>query len=171
MRHLVAGKKLNRDYDHRRALLKNLARSFFSSQGKLKTTLAKAKAVQNLIERMITRAKKGDLASRRWLYRYFQDQKRVNQIVETFGKQFKDRPGGYTRIVKLKHRRGDQALIVRLELVEDLKVEEEKKEEKSKKKGKGEKVKPKGKEKKAEKKETKKKEAKKSKSKEEKKKK
>jgi len=126
MRHRGFGKKLSRDYDHRRALFKNLARAFFSNQGKIKTTLAKAKAVQPLIERMISKAAKGDLVSRRWLFRYFQDQHFVNQIVERFGCQFKERKGGYTRIVRIERRRGDNAVIVRLELVEELKVKSEK---------------------------------------------
>ena len=67
---------------------------------------------------MITRAKDGSLASRRWLYRYFQDQRLVNEIVDYFGKKAKDKPGGYTRIIKLKKRRGDDATIARLELVD-----------------------------------------------------
>ena len=138
MRHRLFGKKLNRDYDHRRALLKNLARAFFSHQGKIETTLAKAKAVQPLIERMISKAIKGDLVSRRWLFRYFQDQHFVNHLVAQFGRQLRNRKGGYTRIIKLERRKGDDALIVRLELVEEIKEEKtkevkEEKEEKSKK--------------------------------------
>lgn len=134
MRHQVFGWKLSRDHDHRRALLKNLARSFFSNQGKIQTTLAKAKAVRPLIERMISKITKGDLVSRRWLFRYFQDQHFVNQIVERFGSQFKKRKGGYTRIIRIKRRRGDDAVMVRLELVEELKEEkpESKKGEKNK---------------------------------------
>jgi large subunit ribosomal protein L17 len=117
MRHRKKGKKLSRDKDQRKALFKNLARSFFLNQGKLETTLAKAKAVQSHIEKMITRAKKGDLASRRWLYRFFQDKDFVNKIVENFGKKAKKMPGGYTRLIKLKKRRGDAAIIARLELI------------------------------------------------------
>jgi len=89
----------------------------------MRTTLAKAKAVQPLIERMISRAGRGDLASRRWLFRHFQNQHLVNEIVDSFGQQFKERKGGYTRIVKLKRRKGDDAVIVKLELVEELKSE------------------------------------------------
>jgi len=129
MRHKVFGRKLNRDHDHRQALLKNLARGFFVHNGQLKTTYAKAKAVQGLIERMITRAKKGDLASRRWLFKFFQDQEFVNSIVETFGAKFAKRSGGYTRIIRLAKRKGDDAVIVRLESIETIKIEP--KEEKS----------------------------------------
>ena len=124
MRHRVFGKKLGRDYDHRRALFKNLARGFLASKGRIRTTLAKAKAVQPLIERIISRAGRGDLASRRWLFRHFQDQHLVNEIVNSFGEHFKERKGGYTRIVKLKRRKGDDAVIVRLEVVEELKSKE-----------------------------------------------
>lgn len=126
MRHKVFGKKLNRNSGHRKALFKNLAREFFKNRGQVNTTLAKAKAVHGLIEKMITRAIKADLVSRRWLFKFFQDQTFVNQIVNTFGKQFKGRSGGYLRMVRVKKRKGDDAVIVRLEIVETL-IEEEKK--------------------------------------------
>ncbi len=118
MRHRKKGKKLGRDTAKRKSLYNNLARSFFLNQGKIKTTLPKAKAVQPKIEKMISRAKRADLASRRWLYRFFQDQKLVNQIVDNFVKNLKTRPGGYTRIIKLKKRRGDDATVASLELIE-----------------------------------------------------
>ena len=129
MRHRLSGKKLNRDSGHRRALFKNLARGFFANNGRLETTLPKAKAVQRLIERMIARAGNADLISRRWLFSYFQDQHFVNSIIDRFGKQFSKRHGGYTRILKLKRRKGDNAIVVRLGLVEKLKAEEREKEE------------------------------------------
>lgn len=119
MRHRKAGKKLGRDKAHRKALLKNLARSFFESGGVIETTQAKAKAVQPLLEKMITRTKYGDLDDRRWLNTYFNDKDFVNQIVKKFGKKYKDKQGGYTRTVKIKKRRGDGALVVRLEGVEE----------------------------------------------------
>jgi len=136
MRHKVFGEKLSRDHDHRQALFKNLARGFFIHNGQVKTTYAKAKAVQSLIERMITRAKKVDLASRRWLFRFFQDQKFVNNIVKIFGTKFTKRNGGYTRIIKLTKRKGDDAIIVRLESVEEIKAPEPEKEKKADKKDK-----------------------------------
>ncbi len=117
MRHRKSGRKLGRDTAHRKALFINLARSFFSNQGKVTSTLAKLRAVQPKIEKMITLARKADLVSRRRLYRYFQDQDFVNQVVEKFGKKLEKSPGGYTRIVKLKKRRGDNATVARLELV------------------------------------------------------
>ncbi len=119
MRHRKAGKKLGRDKAHRKALLKNLARGFFEAEGEIETTQAKAKAVQPLIEKMINKTKQGDLNARRWLNKYFQDEKFVNQVVDNYGKRFKDRPGGYTRIVKVKRRHGDGALVVRLQAVEE----------------------------------------------------
>ncbi len=118
MRHRKSGKKLGRDKAHRRALLKNLARGFFDNNGKIETTMAKAKAVQPLVEKMINQTKQAGLNDRRRLNRYFNDKDFVNRIVEEFGPKFKDRPGGYTRIVKVKKRRGDGALVVRLEAVE-----------------------------------------------------
>lgn len=118
MRHRKAGKKLGRDKAHRKALLKNLARSFFEADGGIQTTQAKAKAVRPLIEKMINKTKQGDLKARRWLNKFFQDKDFVNQVVEKYGKRFKDRPGGYTRVVKVKKRQGDGALVVRLQAVE-----------------------------------------------------
>ncbi len=117
MRHRKKGKKLGRDTAQRKALFKNLARSFFLNGGKVKTTLSKAKAVQPKIEKIITRAIKGDLSSRRRLYALFQDQTFVNDLVEKFGKKLKNSTGGYTKIIKLKKRRGDDATIARLELI------------------------------------------------------
>jgi large subunit ribosomal protein L17 len=117
MRHRKKGKKLGRDTAQRKALFKNLARSFFLNEGKVESTLPKVKAVQPKIERIITRARKGDLDSRRRLYAIFQDQKFVNKLAESFGKKLKDRPGGYTKIIKLKKRRGDDATVARLELI------------------------------------------------------
>lgn len=125
MRHKVYGKKLGRDHNHRKALFKNLAKNFFENDGKVKTTLTKAKAVQPLIERMIARAGKGDLVSRRWLFSYFQNQNFVNKIVSTFGAQFSKRHGGYTKIIKLERRPGDNAIVVRLCLSEELIKEKE----------------------------------------------
>jgi large subunit ribosomal protein L17 len=118
MRHRKAGKKLGRDKAHRKALLKNLARSFFEADGEIQTTEAKAKAVQPLIEKMINKTKQGDVNARRWLNKYFQDEEFVNQVVEDFGKKFKDRQGGYTRRIKVKRRQGDGALVVKLQAVE-----------------------------------------------------
>ncbi len=125
MRHRKKGKKLGRDTSQRRSLYINLARSFFVNDGRVKTTLPKAKAVQPKIEKMITKARKGDLNSRRRLYRDFQDQDFVNQIVEKYGKKLKSQTGGYTKIIKLKKRRGDDATVASLELVSGLKETKE----------------------------------------------
>lgn len=127
MRHKIFGRKLDRNYDQRRALFKNLARGFFLHRGQLKTTLAKARAVRGLIEKMISKTSKGDLVSRRWLFKCFRDQSLVNKIVDQFGPQFKGRKGGFLRIVKLGKRKGDNSVKVRLELVEELAVEVEEK--------------------------------------------
>ncbi|MFH1561605.1 MAG: 50S ribosomal protein L17 [Patescibacteria group bacterium] len=120
MRHRVFGKKLGRDPAHRKAMLTNLARSFFINNGQLKSSQAKIQACRRLIEKMICQAGKGDLASRRWLYKFFPDQTFVNRIVKDFGQQFASRHGGYTRVVLVKRCRGDNSILARLELVEPL---------------------------------------------------
>jgi len=140
MRHKVFGKKLKRDYDHRRALFKNLTKSFFANSGKMVTTLAKAQAVRPMLEKAIGKIKKGDLISRRWLFKIFKEQKKVNEIVKNFSETFSKRSGNFTKIVRLKKRQGDDAVLVKLEVRDAVKVQEEKekkeKEEVKKTKGK-----------------------------------
>lgn len=140
MRHRVAGKKLSRDKEHRRALMRNLAAALFI-KGRIKTTLAKAKFVRPFAEKLITLAKRGDLHSRRLVLSYLPDRfivdenetdvkrnkslkvikapKLIAKLFNEIAPRYKDRPGGYTRIVKLAERRiGDSAELVYLELVE-----------------------------------------------------
>jgi large subunit ribosomal protein L17 len=122
MRHRLKRKKLSLEYDHRRALTKNLTRSLFLS-GKVSTTLAKARVLVSFSERLVNRAKKGDLAAKRFVYHYFQDQNLANLIVEKASSVFKDRNGGYTRTVKVKRRKGDNAVLVRVEFTESLGID------------------------------------------------
>lgn len=117
MRHRVFGRKLNCDYDRRRGLFKNLTRSFFLNNGSIETTLSKAKAVQRMVDGAIREMVKGDLNARRQLFVIFQDQKRVNQLVKNYSKVIGARSGGYTRIIKLNKRKGDNVTIAKLELV------------------------------------------------------
>lgn len=117
MRHRVAGKKLSRRRGHRKALFKNLINSLVL-HGEIKTTESKAKAVRRLVEKLITKGKAGTLHSRRLIAAFLQDKKVVNKIVDELGPLFKNRPGGYTRIIRLGKRRGDNAMMVKLELVE-----------------------------------------------------
>lgn len=138
MKHRVKGKKLNRSLGHRRALYKNLAVSLIE-HGQIKTTLGKAKAVRPFMERLITHAKKGDLAARRRLLQKLSSNRAVvKKLVEEIAPQVAKRNGGYTRIIKLGLRVGDQAEMARLEFVGiDVKPIAAVK-EKSKRKSKGE---------------------------------
>jgi large subunit ribosomal protein L17 len=117
MRHRRAGKKLGRDSAHRRALYSNLAGALIE-HGRIKTTVAKAKAVKPLAEQMITLGKRGDLHARRLALAELRSQDVVHQLFAEVAPRFAGRPGGYTRIVKLGPRQGDAAEMVYLELVD-----------------------------------------------------
>jgi large subunit ribosomal protein L17 len=117
MRHRRAGKKLGRDSAHRKALYSNLAGALIE-HGRIKTTVAKAKAVKPLAEQMITLGKRGDLHARRLALAELRSQDVVHQLFADVAPRFADRPGGYTRIVKLGPRQGDAAEMVYLELVD-----------------------------------------------------
>jgi len=111
------GRQLSRKKDQRNALLKILAGNLILKE-KIKTTRAKAKEVVPLVERIITRAKKQDLSARRFLLRALSE-KAATKAFKDLGVRYRDRNGGYTRIVKLARRSADNALIVILELVKD----------------------------------------------------
>ncbi|HEY1369006.1 MAG TPA: 50S ribosomal protein L17 [Gaiellaceae bacterium] len=117
MRHHRAGKKLGRDAAHRRALYANLTCSLIE-HGRIKTTEAKAKAVKPLAEQMITLGRRGDLHARRQALARLRSQEIVHLLFSEVGPRFVDRPGGYSRIVKLGPRQGDSAEMVYLELVD-----------------------------------------------------
>ena len=117
MRHRRAGKKLGRDSAHRKALYSNLAGALIE-HGRIKTTAAKAKAVKPFAEQMITLGKRGDLHARRLALAELRSQDVVHQLFADVAPRFADRPGGYTRIVKLGPRYGDAAEMVYLELVD-----------------------------------------------------
>jgi large subunit ribosomal protein L17 len=117
MRHRRAGKKLGRDSAHRKALYSNLAGALIE-HGRIKTTVAKAKAVKPFAEQMITLGKRGDLHARRLALAELRSQDVVHQLFADVAPRFADRPGGYTRIVKLGPRYGDAAEMVYLELVD-----------------------------------------------------
>ncbi len=117
MRHRRAGKKLGRDSAHRKALYSNLAGALIE-HGRIKTTVAKAKAVKPFAEQMITLGKRGDLHARRLALAELRSQDVVHQLFAEVAPRFADRPGGYTRIVKLAPRNGDAAEMVYLELVD-----------------------------------------------------
>ena len=117
MRHRKAGKKLGRDSAHRKALYANLAGALIE-HGRIKTTEAKAKAVKPFAEQMITLGKRGDLAARRQAMAQLRSQDVVHVLFAEVAPRFAERPGGYTRIVKLGPRAGDAAEMVYLELVD-----------------------------------------------------
>ena len=117
MRHKSAGKKLGRDSAHRKALYSNLAGALIE-HGRIKTTEAKAKAVKPLAEQMITLGRRGDLHARRQALAFLRSQSVVHALFADVAPRFADRPGGYTRIVKIGPRPGDAAQMVYLELVD-----------------------------------------------------
>lgn len=116
MRHRNTTKTLKRKPSARRALLRDLATSVVVYES-IKTTEGKAKAARPVIEKLITTAKKGDLSARRKLLAYFSTEQPVHKLMDVLGPRFKERNGGYTRIVKLGNRQGDGARVVKLELV------------------------------------------------------
>jgi large subunit ribosomal protein L17 len=117
MRHGKQRNKLSRDSAHRRALMRNLCRDVIEHE-RITTSQAKAKAVKPKLERMITLAKRGDLHARRQvLAELGQDKFLVHKLFEEVAPRYADRPGGYTRIIKLGPRRSDSTEMVFLELV------------------------------------------------------
>jgi len=116
MRHKVKGKKLDRLKAPREAMLKNLASSIIMYE-KVKTTEAKAKAVKSLVEKMITVSKKGDLAARRKLIQTLPQPLAVKKAMDVLGERYKERAGGYTRVIKIGERAGDGAKMAQIELV------------------------------------------------------
>jgi large subunit ribosomal protein L17 len=116
MRHRQKGTILDRKKAPREALLRNLAASVILYE-KVKTTEAKAKAVRPLVEKAITTGKNPTLTSRRKLMKFFYTDHPIKKIFEVLGPRYKERPGGYTRIVKIGHRKNDGADMVQIELV------------------------------------------------------
>ena len=117
MRHHRSGKKLGRDSAHRKALYSNLTGSLIE-HGRIKTTVAKAKAVKPVAEKMITIGRRGDLAARRQALAYLRSNDIVHILFAEVAPRFTDRPGGYTRITKLGPRAGDAAEMAYLEFVD-----------------------------------------------------
>ncbi|HTH63412.1 MAG TPA: 50S ribosomal protein L17 [Gemmatimonadales bacterium] len=118
MRHRAKHKQLSRTASHRRALLANMATSLFRHD-RIETTEAKAKALRPYAERLITLARRGDLHARRLVERKIKDREVSHRLFAELGKRFAARPGGYTRIVKLRHRPGDGADVARIELLSE----------------------------------------------------
>lgn len=118
MRHRKAGRQLRRTSEQKLALLRNLASSLIE-HGAIETTEAKAKELRPYAERLITLARRGDLHARRLVERKIKDRDVTHRLFAELGKRFAARPGGYTRIVKLRHRPGDGADVARIELLSE----------------------------------------------------
>jgi large subunit ribosomal protein L17 len=116
MRHRSKNRQLSRTSEHRRAMLSNMASSLFQ-HGAVVTTVAKAKELRPVAERLITLARRGDLHARRMVERRIRDKAVSSVLFKDIGPRFAARPGGYTRIIRLGHRVGDAADIARIELL------------------------------------------------------
>jgi large subunit ribosomal protein L17 len=117
MRHLKKGRRLHRSSSHRKALLQNLAVSVLIHE-RVQTTEAKAKEVRGLVDRIITWGKRGNLHARRLAVRQVRSRTVVKKVFDELAPRYRDRPGGYTRIMKVGYRHGDSAPMVVLELVD-----------------------------------------------------
>ena len=117
MRHRKSGRKLGRDAAQRRALYANLA-SALIEHGRIRTTEAKAKEVRPIVEEMITLGKRGDVAAHRHAVAFLRSKEITHTLFADVAPRFAERPGGYTRIVKIGPRQGDAARMVYLELVD-----------------------------------------------------
>ena len=117
MKHNIKNKKLNKTSSHRKAMFMNMSNSLVKHE-QITTTLPKAKELKRFIEKIITLGKKGDLFSRRKAISVLQDQKMVKKIFDILSDRYKDRKGGYTRIIKLGNRFGDNAPMAVIEFVD-----------------------------------------------------
>jgi large subunit ribosomal protein L17 len=117
MRHRVAGRKLGRTSEHRLALLRNLSTALFEKE-RIRTTLAKARELRPFAEKLVTLSKKETLHARRRVLRHIHDRNVVAKLFDTLSARYAERPGGYTRILKLGPRRGDCAEMAIIEMVD-----------------------------------------------------
>ena len=117
MKHNIKNKKLNKTTSHRKAMFKNMSNALIKHE-QITTTLAKAKELRKFIEKIITLGKKGDLLSRRKAISILQDQKISKKVFDVLADRYKDRSGGYTRIIKLGNRFGDNAPTAVIEFVD-----------------------------------------------------
>ncbi len=117
MRHLKQGVKLGRTTSHRKALFRNIVTSLLRYE-KIETTLAKAKELRRVADRMVTLGKKGTLSTRRRAAEYVKDKDIIKKLFDVIAKRYAERKGGYTRIYKIGVRRGDAAKLAVIELVD-----------------------------------------------------
>ena len=118
MRHNKSGRRLGRNSSHRAAMMLNMVTSLLDHE-KITTTITRAKELRKVAEKMITLGKRGDLHARRQALQVIRDRKVVGKLFEMVAPRYKDRPGGYTRIIKLGNRAGDNAPVCLIELVEE----------------------------------------------------
>lgn len=121
MRHKIAGNTLNRKTSHRKATVRDIAKSTLIHQ-RICTTKVKAQESRKLVDQLITLGKKGDLADKRKAFSILCDHKLVSRLFAEIAPRFKDRQGGYTRLIKMGNRRGDNAEMVLLELTEKVEI-------------------------------------------------
>ena len=117
MKHNIKNKKLNKTSSHRKAMFMNMSNALIKHE-QITTTLPKAKELKRFIEKIITLGKKGDLLSRRKAIATLQDDKMVKKTFDILSDRYKDRKGGYSRIIKLGNRFGDNASMAVIELVD-----------------------------------------------------
>ena len=117
MRHRKAGRRFNRTVSHRKAMFANLAAALIKHE-QIVTTLPKAKDLRAVVEKLITKAKRGGLHQRRLAIAELRDEAMVRKLFDTLGPRYKDRPGGYTRVLKAGFRHGDSAPVAVIELVD-----------------------------------------------------
>lgn len=117
MRHGIAHRKLNRTSEHRKAMFANMAASLVQHE-QISTTLPKAKELRSFVDKLVTLSKKGDLAARRQAISKMRDKDQVQKLFEVLAERYKDRNGGYTRVLKAGYRYGDNAPMAVIELVD-----------------------------------------------------
>ncbi len=117
MRHARSGRKLNRTASHRKAMFANMAVALIKHE-QIKTTLPKAKDLRRVVDRLITLGKRGDLHARRQALSTLRDNTIAAKLFDQLGPRYKDRPGGYTRVIKAGFRYGDMAPMAVIELVD-----------------------------------------------------
>jgi len=117
MRHKIKGKTFNRNTNQRKALFRSLIQSLIIHE-EIKTTQSKAKVIKRLVDKLITKAKAGTLQVRRQLMAFLPNKKAVNKLVDDIAPRVKQKTSGFTRFIRLGKRRGDDAMMVKMELVE-----------------------------------------------------
>ena len=117
MRHRKKGRHLGRTAEHRSMMLRNMATSLFK-HGRVETTVEKAKELRRFVEPLITKARRGDLHARRLVARNIRDDDALAKLFNEIGPRYAERPGGYTRVLRLGHRSGDAAEMAIIELVQ-----------------------------------------------------